>query len=162
MPPLSRFAPFPPGGTTPVAWQSQLHGVRRHGLLRGLPTDRARHQTYPESPMRAVLGFTLVELLVAIAVMALLAIVSWRGLDGMARSEQQARARRFDAGAPGRQIGQGQGAALDAVPDLVEARQRGRGAEPVEEGLQLGVVRSAVLRIDLPDEECAGPERAYQ
>ncbi|MBS0293366.1 MAG: prepilin-type N-terminal cleavage/methylation domain-containing protein [Proteobacteria bacterium] len=38
-------------------------------------------------------GFTLVELLVAIAVMALLAIVSWRGLDGMVRAQQQTRER---------------------------------------------------------------------
>lgn len=38
-------------------------------------------------------GFTLVELLVAIAVMALLAIVSWRGLDGMVRSQEQTRER---------------------------------------------------------------------
>jgi aspartyl protease family protein len=27
-PPLSRFAPFPRGETTLVAWQSQFHGVR--------------------------------------------------------------------------------------------------------------------------------------
>jgi len=38
-------------------------------------------------------GFTLVELLVAIAVMALLAIVSWRGLDGMVRAQQITRER---------------------------------------------------------------------
>ena len=31
-------------------------------------------------------GFTLIELLVAITIMALLAILSWRGLDGMARA----------------------------------------------------------------------------
>ena len=31
-PPLSRFAPSPPGGTTPVAWQSQFHGARWYGL----------------------------------------------------------------------------------------------------------------------------------
>ena len=31
-------------------------------------------------------GFTLIELLVAIAVMALMAILSWRGLDGMSRA----------------------------------------------------------------------------
>ena len=35
MHPLSRFAPSPSRGTTPVAWQSQFHGVRWHGLLRG-------------------------------------------------------------------------------------------------------------------------------
>ncbi|MCZ2104233.1 MAG: prepilin-type N-terminal cleavage/methylation domain-containing protein [Comamonadaceae bacterium] len=34
-------------------------------------------------------GFTLVELLVAIAILALLAVVSWRGLDGMVRSQTQ-------------------------------------------------------------------------
>ncbi|MBS0611411.1 MAG: prepilin-type N-terminal cleavage/methylation domain-containing protein, partial [Proteobacteria bacterium] len=42
---------------------------------------------------RRFAGFTLVELLVAIAVMALLAIVSWRGLDGMVRAQQLTRAR---------------------------------------------------------------------
>lgn len=34
-------------------------------------------------------GFTLVELLAAIAVMALMTILSWRGLDGMSRAQLQ-------------------------------------------------------------------------
>ena len=34
----------------------------------------------------AIGGFTLIELLVAISIMALLAILSWRGLDGMSRA----------------------------------------------------------------------------
>lgn len=34
-------------------------------------------------------GFTLIELLVAITIMALLAVLSWRGLDGMARATTQ-------------------------------------------------------------------------
>lgn len=38
-------------------------------------------------------GFTLIELLVALAMMALLAILSWRGLDGMARARAQTEAR---------------------------------------------------------------------
>jgi len=38
-------------------------------------------------------GFTLIELLVAIAVMALMAILSWRGLDGMHRAQTQTLAR---------------------------------------------------------------------
>ncbi|CAB5662683.1 PilD-dependent protein pddD [Delftia tsuruhatensis] len=38
-------------------------------------------------------GFTLVELLVAIAVMALLALISWRGLDSMVRAQEAIRAR---------------------------------------------------------------------
>lgn len=37
-------------------------------------------------------GFTLVEVLVAIAVLALLALMSWRGIDGMARTQAHARA----------------------------------------------------------------------
>lgn len=38
-------------------------------------------------------GFTLIELLVAIAVMALMAILSWRGLDGMSRAQTQTQTR---------------------------------------------------------------------
>ena len=34
-------------------------------------------------------GFTLIELLVAISIMALMAVLSWRGLDGMARTQTQ-------------------------------------------------------------------------
>jgi general secretion pathway protein J len=37
--------------------------------------------------MRAHRGFTLVELLVALFAMALLAVMSWRGLDGMTRAQ---------------------------------------------------------------------------
>lgn len=37
----------------------------------------------------AARGFTLIELLVAITIMALLAVLSWRGLDGMARAQSQ-------------------------------------------------------------------------
>lgn len=42
---------------------------------------------------RAQRGFTLVELLVALFAMALLAIMSWRGLDGMTRAQAQTEAR---------------------------------------------------------------------
>ena len=38
-------------------------------------------------------GFTLIELLVAIGIMALMAGLSWRGLDGMARTQAQLRQR---------------------------------------------------------------------
>ena len=34
-------------------------------------------------------GFTLIELLVAISIMALMAVLSWRGLDGMSRAQAQ-------------------------------------------------------------------------
>jgi general secretion pathway protein J len=42
---------------------------------------------------RAARGFTLVELLVALFAMALLAIMSWRGLDAMTRVQSQTQAR---------------------------------------------------------------------
>ena len=41
-------------------------------------------------------GFTLVELLVALAVMALLSLMSWRGLDSMGRMQARTQARADD------------------------------------------------------------------
>ncbi len=38
---------------------------------------------------RTAKGFTLIELLVAISLMALMAVLSWRGLDGISRSQQR-------------------------------------------------------------------------
>ncbi len=38
-------------------------------------------------------GFTLVELLVALFIMSLLALMSWRGIDGMARAQEGSRER---------------------------------------------------------------------
>lgn len=43
--------------------------------------------------MRRARGFTLVELLVSLFVLALLAALSWRGLDGMMRTREQVEAR---------------------------------------------------------------------
>ena len=43
---------------------------------------RARGQFYAK-------GFTLIELLVAIALMALMTVLSWRGLDGISRTQTQ-------------------------------------------------------------------------
>lgn len=52
--------------------------------------DRTPRQS---SSPRSRRGFTLVELMVAIAVMALMALLSWRGLDGMSRAQSQTQAR---------------------------------------------------------------------
>jgi general secretion pathway protein J len=43
--------------------------------------------------MRRTRGFTLIELLVALFALALLATLSWRGLDGMTRAQSQTQAR---------------------------------------------------------------------
>ncbi|MFN7155456.1 MAG: type II secretion system protein J [Acidovorax sp.] len=79
MPPLSRFAPSPQGD------DSLCCGA----ALSGCPRDGAA----PVSYARGARGFTLIELLVAIGVMALIAILSWRGLDGMVRAQEQTRQR---------------------------------------------------------------------
>ena len=53
-----------------------------------LPPKRRFFALRPAAVKRSG-GFTLIELLVAISVMALMAVMSWRGLDGMARSQAQ-------------------------------------------------------------------------
>jgi general secretion pathway protein J len=45
----------------------------------------------PEAGHHRCRGFTLIELLVAISLMALMAALSWRGLDGMTRAQTQMR-----------------------------------------------------------------------
>ncbi|MHB8951101.1 MAG: PulJ/GspJ family protein [Rhodoferax sp.] len=45
----------------------------------------------PRLLRRRARGFTLIELLVAISLMALMAALSWRGLDGMTRAQAQMR-----------------------------------------------------------------------
>ena len=46
--------------------------------------------------MRRARGFTLIELLVALAALALLAVLSWRGLDGMSRAQERTSAHTDD------------------------------------------------------------------
>ena len=66
---------------------------------------------------RASRGFTLVELLVALFAMALLAVMSWRGLDGMSRAQAQTEARSDEVLTL--QVGLAQWAAdLDALLEL--------------------------------------------
>ena len=59
-------------------------------------------------------GFTLVELLVALAVMALLSLMSWRGLDSMGRMQARTQARADDLQALRNGLAQW-GADLDAM-----------------------------------------------
>jgi len=67
--------------------------------------------------MRASRGFTLVELLVALFVLALLATLSWRGIDGMVRAREQTAARADEVLAL--QTGLAQwGADLDAIVEF--------------------------------------------
>jgi len=44
-------------------------------------------------PQKATHGFTLIEVLVAISVMALMSLMAWRGLDGMLRSQNSLQSR---------------------------------------------------------------------
>lgn len=45
------------------------------------------------APRHAQRGFTLIELLIAIALLGVMALMSWRGIDGMVRAQQQTRER---------------------------------------------------------------------
>ena len=83
MAPPESLRAFPPRGTTAFAagrrgQPEPLLAVPRFGKA-GARQRRGR-------------GFTLIELLVALAAMALVAIMSWRGLDGMMRTQESTRA----------------------------------------------------------------------
>ncbi|MDB5897847.1 MAG: gspJ, partial [Ramlibacter sp.] len=70
--------------------------------------------------MRRARGFTLVELLVSLFALAVMAGLSWRGLDGMMRARQQVEARADDVLTL--QAGLGQWAAdLDAIVEYAPA-----------------------------------------
>ena len=70
---------------------------------------------------RRARGFTLVELLVALFAMALLAVMSWRGLDGMTRAQSATAARADEVLTL--QVGLSQWSAdLDAIVDMKVSR----------------------------------------
>ncbi|SEF20822.1 prepilin-type N-terminal cleavage/methylation domain-containing protein [Variovorax sp. NFACC27] len=71
--------------------------------------------------VRAARGFTLIELLVAIAVMALLSLVSWRGLESMSRATTHNQ-QRADAVLTLQATLAQWGADLDAVTTLAQTR----------------------------------------
>jgi general secretion pathway protein J len=77
---------------------------------------------------RSHLGFTLVELLVALFALSLLAMLSWRGIDGMVRAREQTRVRADEVQAL--QVGLAQWTAdLDAltvVPQMSSVDWNGR------------------------------------
>ena len=62
-------------------------------LQRATPAARQSRFCGVSGSQRTAGGFTLVELLVALMVMALLAVLSWRGLDGMTRAQSQTQQR---------------------------------------------------------------------
>ena len=91
-------------------------------------------------------GFTLIELLVALFAMALLAVLSWHGLDGMTRAQAQTEARSVEVLAL--QVGLDQwGADLDALTQFPAVRALDwngrvlrltrRGTASAEEGVRV-------------------------
>ena len=63
-----------------------MHNTKPHSEPLGLSPRKSGRA-------RGVRGFTLIELLVGISIMALMAVLGWRGLDGMARAQEPTRKR---------------------------------------------------------------------
>lgn len=81
LPPVAcslRVAASPLKGATPTARQSRFRGVP--GRVPPVHAALAR---------QGHCGFTLIELLVAISILAVMAVLSWRGLEGMTRAVAQ-------------------------------------------------------------------------
>ncbi|MDO9568370.1 MAG: prepilin-type N-terminal cleavage/methylation domain-containing protein [Hydrogenophaga sp.] len=74
---------------------------------------------HPRSPTATSLGFTLIELLVAITIMSMLALLSWRSLDGMTRTQTLTQQRADELLRLQAALGQW-GADLDAVVETGE------------------------------------------
>ena len=73
----------------------------------------------PRSAASRAAGFTLIELLVAITIMSMLALLSWRSLDGMTRTQSQTQQRADDLLRFQAALGQWT-ADLDAIVDTRE------------------------------------------
>lgn len=128
---------------------------RRH--LSGPALDRTLCRAGPPVGLGGARGFTLVELLVAIAIMALMSFMSWRALAGMSHTEALTRARADDLLALQAGLGQwradlnalldtGEVAALDfdgrtlrlTRRDALESDTESPGVQVVAWGLQQG------------------------
>ena len=101
--------------------------VRRVAALPSLAQDATHGLTKPvtqchgrvtASHAKGSHGFTLIELLVAISVMALIALLSWRGLDGMVRAQETTHQRADELLVLQAALGQW-GTDLDAVMPVV-------------------------------------------
>ena len=102
---------YPLQGATPAVRQSRPRGVLGLGISR-------RSQTGFRGAA-ASRGFTLIELLAAITIMSMLALLSWRSLDGMTRTQTLTQQRADELLRLQAALGQW-GADLDAVVETGE------------------------------------------
>ena len=86
---------------------------------------------------KAAAGFTLIELLVGLSILALLSVMSWRGLDGMLRSQERLRER-------GQSLASLQTALAQWTLDLDQAAESPYLNALAWDGLQLRIVRRAM------------------
>ncbi|TAM47999.1 MAG: prepilin-type N-terminal cleavage/methylation domain-containing protein [Burkholderiaceae bacterium] len=100
LPPVAcslRVAASPLKGATPAARPSRFRGVLRtgHAARAGwlAQDERGGRLTKTHKHTAPPRGFTLIELLVAISILAVIAVLSWRGLEGMTRAVAQTRER---------------------------------------------------------------------
>ncbi|SDV48482.1 PulJ/GspJ family protein [Chitinasiproducens palmae] len=105
-------------------------------------SERAAARRRAAPARRPVRGFTLLELLVAIALLAVVAVLSWRGLDQIARANRALEAQITALRALG--------AALDQIG--TDARHAATDEESLGAAVALrGGALMIVRRVDLPD-----------
>jgi general secretion pathway protein J len=92
MTPPKRLRRLPPGGN--ASGRAKPDPRRSLGkTARGLACESRERRSRHDAVARSQSGFTLVEVLVALVLMALLSGMAWRGLDGISRTRDASQAR---------------------------------------------------------------------
>lgn len=106
--------------------------------------DPARARRCPRSTAAGARGFTLLELLVAVSVLAIVSLIAWRGLDALLGTRERLAPRNDEARAMLATFGQlERDLAQVAVPDLFALRSQPVQVRPSSKSPVLEILRTA-------------------